>query len=248
MKRFDDKKFLGMLGTETFGRTFFHLPVTVSTNDHAADMLDNAGGQGLDNLDGSVILSDEQTGGKGRFNRRWLSPPGGLWFSLIFKTELPEDKIPAVTLIAAFSAASILMDSYGIDVSIKWPNDLYSRDLKFGGILSETKQSGSIKFIIMGMGFGLFFPNNNSLVMSQAPEGKKGVFSGLFNTFNNMGGAIGVCLFEVVYAWQTSHHEQLSISETANNSWMIAGFRDAYLLAVILGISASLISVSLKKT
>ena len=99
--------------------------------------------------------------------------------------------------------------------------------------------------IIMGIGFGLFFPNNNSLLMSQAPPGEKGVFSGLFNTFNNVGAAIGACLFEIVYAWQTSHIKQLASNEASDTSWMIPGFRDSYLLSVVIGITGLLISLSL---
>jgi BirA family biotin operon repressor/biotin-[acetyl-CoA-carboxylase] ligase len=151
MKRFDDRKFLKLLDTDKFGRRFLHLPVTESTNDYASEML----GKGQGSTDGTVILADEQTGGRGRFNRGWLSPQGGLWFSLVFKTVLPAEKIPAVTLITAYSAAGVLMDSYDIDVNIKWPNDLYSMDQKFGGILSELKQSGTHQFIIMGMGLNI---------------------------------------------------------------------------------------------
>ena len=99
--------------------------------------------------------------------------------------------------------------------------------------------------IIMGIGFGLFFPNNNSLLMSHAPAGEKGVFSGLFNTFNNVGGALGACVFEIVYAWETSHIKQLAANDASDTSWMIHGFKDSYLLAVIIGVTSLLISLIL---
>lgn len=99
--------------------------------------------------------------------------------------------------------------------------------------------------VIMGIGFGLFFPNNNSLMMSYAPVGEKGVFSGLFNTFNNVGGAIGACLFEIVFAWQNSHFKQLNTEKVSDINWMIPGFSDAYLLAIVLGFIALTISLSL---
>ena len=109
MERFDDKRFLGSLDTRKFGRRFIHLPVIGSTNDYAAELISNTEVPELDDIDGTLILSDKQTGGRGRFNRDWLSPPGGLWFSIIFRTGLTVDKIPSVTLIAAFSAADILI-------------------------------------------------------------------------------------------------------------------------------------------
>jgi BirA family biotin operon repressor/biotin-[acetyl-CoA-carboxylase] ligase len=155
MKRFRDKKFMDLLDTGVFGRRFKHIPVTGSTNDHAAELAGQAGKPGNEDIDGTLILSDVQTGGRGRFNREWVSPPGGLWFSLIFRTSLPPDKVPAVTLRAAFSAAQALIIDYDIDVTIKWPNDLYHDDRKFGGILSEEKRAGDLRYIIMGMGLNI---------------------------------------------------------------------------------------------
>lgn len=155
MNRFDDKRFNDMLDTRVLGRSLVHLPVTVSTNDHAAGLVDGMGISGTDNPDGTLIIADEQTGGRGRFNRDWISPPGGLWFSLICRTGLSLEKVPAVTLIAAFAAADTLICDYGIDASIKWPNDLYCGNSKFGGILSEGKQAKDLRYIIMGMGLNI---------------------------------------------------------------------------------------------
>jgi len=143
MKRFDDKRFQGLLDTDRFGRKLVHLSTTASTNAYSEAILDDAGPLELETIDGTLILSDEQTGGRGRFNRQWLSPPGGLWFSLIFKTGLSRNKMSPITLIIAYSAAKTLMKEYDISVCIKWPNDLYSKDRKFGGILSEEKRAGS---------------------------------------------------------------------------------------------------------
>jgi len=155
MRIFDDNRFLGLLDTRLLGRRLVHLKVTASTNDHAAGIIDNMTELAVGDAEGTIVLADEQTGGRGRFNRQWLSPPGGLWFSLIVKTELSQDRIPAVTLIAAFAAAQALTGLYGIKVNVRWPNDLYSGDRKFGGILSESKNAGTHKFIIMGMGLNI---------------------------------------------------------------------------------------------
>jgi len=155
MKSFNIEKFKKLLNTEIFGRNLIYFPDIASTNDYAITMLDNTDALRLDEINGALILADKQSGGRGRFNRQWLSPPGGLWFSLIFRTRLSSDRIPAMTLIAAFSAADVLIRYYNINASIKWPNDLYYGEHKFGGILSESKTIGPFNMIILGMGLNI---------------------------------------------------------------------------------------------
>lgn len=155
MKSFNKEKFKRLLDTNVFGQKFIHFSSIASTNDHAFSMFDSIDTSELESINGTLVLADEQTGGKGRFNREWLSPPGGLWFSLIFRTDLRSDKIPAVTLIAAFCAANVLIRHYDINVSIKWPNDLYYKDYKFGGVLSESKKIGTSHMMILGMGLNI---------------------------------------------------------------------------------------------
>jgi BirA family transcriptional regulator, biotin operon repressor / biotin---[acetyl-CoA-carboxylase] ligase len=152
MHSFDDKKFNSSLDTGILGRDLVHLSVTGSTNDHASSLVES---MDISGPDGTLIIADEQTGGRGRFNRDWISPPGGLWFSLICRTSLSIEKVPSVTLIAAFAAADTLICEYDIDAYIKWPNDLYCRNSKFGGILSEEKQFKDLRYIIMGMGLNI---------------------------------------------------------------------------------------------
>lgn len=155
MKSFNTEKFKRLLDTEVFGRSLIYFPGIISTNDQAINMLDSIDETKPGSLEGTLILADKQTGGRGRFNHEWLSPQGGLWFSLIFRTDLRIEKIPIVTLIAASCAADVLIRSYGINVSIKWPNDLYCGDYKFGGILSESKKVGSFHMMVLGMGLNI---------------------------------------------------------------------------------------------
>jgi len=161
MRAFNDKEFLQLLNTNSFGRKLIHLPTVTSTSDHAFGLLEKADDKKLKELEGTLVLADEQTGGKGRLNRSWLSPKGGLWFSLIFRTKLPQDRIPVLTLIAAFSAASILIADYGVEMRIKWPNDLYHKDFKVGGILSEETDISGQRFIVLGMGLNIDVDKND---------------------------------------------------------------------------------------
>jgi BirA family biotin operon repressor/biotin-[acetyl-CoA-carboxylase] ligase len=155
MISFDDNRFKEQLDTDLFGQNFIHLAETGSTNDYGASLIEKKGSSKPGDIDGTLILADMQSSGRGRFNRDWASPSGGLWFTLIFKTGLPLEKVPAITLLAAYSAADTLIADYGIDVTIKWPNDLYQDGFKFGGILSEEKLAGDSRFIILGMGLNI---------------------------------------------------------------------------------------------
>ncbi len=161
MRRFNKEKFKRLLDTDLFGQNLIYFSSIASTNDHSFNMLDGIGASELESINGTLVLADEQTGGRGRFNRQWLSPRGGLWFSLIFSTGLRTDKIPAITLIAAFCVADVLIRCYDIDVNIKWPNDLYYKDYKFGGILSESKKIGLFHMMILGMGLNIAIDKKN---------------------------------------------------------------------------------------
>jgi len=114
--------------------------------------------------------------------------------------------------------------------------------LLFTGMKEQGLVPVMMFLLLFGIGFGLFFPNNNNLVMSSAPEGKRGVYAGIFNTFNNMGMAIGVCLFEVIFSFKTHHSDQLSHKTGSDASWMIPGFQNAYILAAAFGLTACLLS------
>ncbi|MFC2145334.1 biotin--[acetyl-CoA-carboxylase] ligase [Actinomycetota bacterium] len=155
MKHFDTGKFNKLLNTSKFGRKFKYFDSIDSTNDHATDLVEKSQGVDLERLDGTLILAERQTGGRGRFKHKWLSPQGGLWFSLITITDIRPEELPNLTLIAAFSVSETFMDIYNIDVDIKWPNDLYYGEYKFGGILSELKKDGKFQAIIIGIGINM---------------------------------------------------------------------------------------------
>ncbi len=155
MENFDTEKFNKLLNTSKFGRNLIYFDSIGSTNDYSAELIKNTAISDLERLDGTLVLAEKQTSGRGRFGRRWLSPGGGLWFSLIFMTNIRPEELPNLTLIAAFSISEALMDTYGIGIDIKWPNDLYYGEHKLGGILSELKKEGILQIIILGVGINV---------------------------------------------------------------------------------------------
>jgi len=155
LEKFDTEKFNKLLNTSTFGRKFKYFESIDSTNDYSAGLIEESRGADFERLDGTLTLAERQTGGRGRFKHKWLSPQGGLWFSLIIITDIHPEELPNLTLIAAFSISEAFMDTYNINVDIKWPNDLYYGEYKFGGILSELKKDGKLQAIILGIGINV---------------------------------------------------------------------------------------------
>jgi len=139
-------------------REIIRLKVTESTNSVALA----AGETGA--AKGTVVVAASQTGGRGRLNRNWLSPPGmGLYFSVLLRPELAAEDLPKITLAAGLAISKAVESEYGVVPQIKWPNDLLLAGRKFGGILAET---GAVQImpnrqktlVVIGVGLNLQLP------------------------------------------------------------------------------------------
>lgn len=105
---------------------------------------------------GTVIIAGKQRAGKGRMGRKWESPPGGLWFSIILRPDLPLHKLPFLSLAFAVSIAEGIEEHTGETCQVKWPNDVILRDKKVAGILLEVNSSSEDKQeVILGIGVNL---------------------------------------------------------------------------------------------
>ncbi len=103
--------------------------------------------------DGTVVVAEIQTGGRGRMERAWHSPRGGVWMSVILKPKIPPSLAPRVNMAAAVAAARALWGLYGLEVEIKWPNDLLVRGKKICGILTEIgAEIDSLDYAVVGIG------------------------------------------------------------------------------------------------
>jgi BirA family biotin operon repressor/biotin-[acetyl-CoA-carboxylase] ligase len=163
MINFNLDRYNKYLETDHIGKNIIYLKKVDSTNNFASQLIKNKK-EKYESLDGTVILAETQEKGRGRFERIWLSPSGGLWFTIILRTELKEKELPEVTLIAAYSVASVIDGQYGINAIIKWPNDIYYRKSKLGGILTEVEKVDGNVFLIIGIGI-----NANLDVVDIAP-------------------------------------------------------------------------------
>ncbi|MCI5150848.1 MAG: biotin--[acetyl-CoA-carboxylase] ligase, partial [Candidatus Electrothrix sp. MAN1_4] len=133
---------------------YHHFPSLGSTNTLAVKMAE----QGAKH--GTVIHADRQTGGKGRGERRFESPAGGLYFSLILHPELELADLPLITLAAGTGLCSCIREVTSLPVLMKWPNDLYLHERKLAGILSESgpirsAYNGQADFVVIGVGMNV---------------------------------------------------------------------------------------------
>lgn len=127
-------------------------PVTIeyhdaipSTNERARELA----AAGAENV---VVLADEQTGGRGRLEREWSSPSGGIWLSVLTRPPEPAMHAPVFTLAAAVATVRAL-GPVGVDASIKWPNDLLVENDKLAGILTEMEgEADRIGWLVVGIG------------------------------------------------------------------------------------------------
>ncbi|PKR85884.1 biotin--[acetyl-CoA-carboxylase] ligase [Heyndrickxia camelliae] len=139
------------LKTTIFGKTIHYLESTDSTQ-KVAHRLAQEGCP-----DGTLVIAEEQTNGRGRLARVWHSPKyTGIWMSLVLRPKLPPAKAPQFTLIAAVAVAQAIEDVCKISPDIKWPNDLLLNGKKITGILTELQaDSDKIDAIIMGIGMNV---------------------------------------------------------------------------------------------
>ncbi len=109
------------------------------------------------NTEGVVVLSDSQDKGRGRLGRLWVSPPGvNIYMSIILTPEIKPAEATLITLMTAVACSIAIRKITGLDIKIKWPNDLTVSDKKLGGVLTELKiYQKKIAYAIVGMGINV---------------------------------------------------------------------------------------------
>jgi len=138
------------LNTEYIGRNIIHFNSIDSTNTKAKELAR------MDVSQGTIIIAEEQTLGRGKFGRPWSSPKfKGIWMSLILKPNLEPTKVSNITLIGGAAVIEALED-LGVKAQIKWPNDIIFNKKKLGGILTEMSCKLNVtNYIVIGMGINV---------------------------------------------------------------------------------------------
>lgn len=194
-----------------------YLPCTSSTNDVAREMAE----QGA--RDGTVVVADVQTRGRGRMGRRWNAPPGtALLCSILFRPSgLPASAACDLVMMCALAAADAIRTLSTLHVDLKWPNDLVVRGAatdgrpmwrKLGGLLSETCVSGSeLEFVVVGIGINVNVP------LEMLPQLAEGATSILAETGQHTDRAqlLAALLAEVAQRYERLRHGDSPFPEWA---------------------------------
>ena len=102
---------------------------------------------------GAVAAALEQTGGRGRLGRSFVSPPGGLYLSILWRPDFSPEKAARLSCAGALAACAAIEEVWGLSPDIKWPNDLLVNGKKISGILTEAAWQGDGRgFVIVGTG------------------------------------------------------------------------------------------------
>ena len=140
-----------LLPSKTLNQSLFVFEELTSTNTFAIELAKNPISQG------TVVLADKQTAGRGRLQRSWFSPPGAnIYGSLIFSFNLPFQTIGWIPLMAGTAITQAIEEHAEIGVTLKWPNDILIAERKVGGILCESfKKSSTETCVVIGFGINV---------------------------------------------------------------------------------------------
>ncbi len=134
-----------------FGHPIYLFQEIGSTNDEAKRLAQGGGREGL------IVVAEEQTAGRGRAGRRWLTPPGAaIAFSLILRPALPAARAARLTMLAGASVCDAIEQTTSLRADLKWPNDVLIAGRKVAGILSESAVQGErLEYAVVGLGLNV---------------------------------------------------------------------------------------------
>ena len=141
------------LSTDSLGRAIEFADELSSTNDRAKELAR----QGA--VHGQIVLAKRQKLGRGRLQRQWESPNGGLWMSVVLRPNLSLADASKITLAASVAISDSLKELFQVHIGIKWPNDLVYNGQKIAGILGEVVgEWNAVHTLILGIGINVNFP------------------------------------------------------------------------------------------
>lgn len=166
----DPYKIRSELADAVIGKNLEYLKQTTSTNADAFRMAETGAAEG------TVVLADFQSGGKGRRGRLWASPAGvNLYCSVILRPSIMPHEAPQLTFLSAVAAARAIELTTSLTPEIKWPNDLLVSGKKVAGLLNEmSAETDGVNFVILGIGVNL------NMTADQFPEDLRHPATSLF--------------------------------------------------------------------
>jgi BirA family biotin operon repressor/biotin-[acetyl-CoA-carboxylase] ligase len=139
-----------LLRTRVLGRKLIYREEVDSTNRVAKELAIKG------EEEGAVVISELQKAGRGRWSRHWLSPRGGVWFSVLLRPKIELSGATILTLMGGVAVAKAVSELTGLKPSLKWPNDVMVGGRKLCGILTESASTGSQYSLVIGVGLNAY--------------------------------------------------------------------------------------------
>jgi len=206
------------LETDFIGHKIFYYHEVESTNNTAKKKAQSA--QEVI-PEGTLVIAEKQLGGKGRIGRRWFSPQGGIWLSIILYPHLSPAYIPRITLVTAVALARAIRRLTKIQPLIKWPNDILIQEKKICGILTEmSAELDTINWLVIGVGI------NVNILHDEFPDEIKDISISLQEILNEKISRIELVKiflkqFEVYYQLLCKNKSELILEEWKKYSYTL---------------------------
>ncbi|MGN0155506.1 MAG: biotin--[acetyl-CoA-carboxylase] ligase [Lachnospiraceae bacterium] len=143
----DEMRIREYLHTKWLGGTILYGKEMDSTNTQAKRLGEH------DAANGTVVIAERQTAGKGRRGKTWISPTGNCYFSILLRPDVVVDRASIITLVSAMALAKAIKQVTSLDTMIKWPNDVIANGKKLCGILTESSTDLEyINYVVVGIG------------------------------------------------------------------------------------------------
>lgn len=139
------------LETQTLGRRLIYLTSTTSTMDVARAEAE------ADAAEGTIVVAEEQTAGRGRFGREWVSPAGkNVYVTVLLRPAI--DRLRRLSMLAPLATVLAIEEAAGVTALIKWPNDVLLSGRKVSGVLIDTELAGAEpRYALVGIGINVNF-------------------------------------------------------------------------------------------
>ena len=165
-----------VLKTNVIGKDVVYLHVAESTQSVALSIAAKN-----ESASGIVVIAERQEGGRGRLKRKWFSPKGGLWFSVLLRPNIPTSSITLIPFVAALAVREAIAKTTKLDPQLKWPNDVMISGKKVAGILVDIgAEAELVNYAVVGIGV-------NANVDASALSGKISDMQGITSLQNELG-------------------------------------------------------------
>ena len=156
------------LQTDIIGRKIYYFGTLNSTQNFAIELAKRP------HENGSLVIADRQTQGRGRLNRKWVSPKGGIWMSILLKPNFEPSYTSLFPMATSLALAVSIEKTLKIKTELKWPNDITIKGNKVAGILIDASvESNKIDYLIIGIGIN--FKINPGTISKSIKQKKYGI-------------------------------------------------------------------------